>query len=124
MSECESGTIVPKRDKNGRLLKGYTANPTGIQRKMPDTGVLAAINRAAPPDEIEALITDAIGWCRKHKSVKGTVSLLQLILGYQLGTPIKRTVSARMKVEDILGSVADMDDDKMDDVIDALYESE
>ena len=122
-SEARGGEVV-QRDKQGRLLPGAKLNPGGRMRKKPDKDLVKAINNAATPERVEELITDAFDWCRHYKSVKGAVSLLQLVLGYQLGQPVKRTVSASLKVDDILGSVADIDDEQLEQTIDALYSSE
>lgn len=124
MDAQSSGTVVAKRDKNGRLLPGASLNPGGRIKKAPDKAIMQAIDDAMPPEAITELIVDAMGWCRQHRSVKGAVSLLQLVLGYKLGTPVKRVVSARLKVDDILGSVAEMDDDQFEQTIEALYTSD
>ena len=110
---------------NGKFAPGHSGNPGGRLRKLKksDVMVLDAINTVMTREETEALLRDALAWCRKHSSVKGAVSLLQLTLGYQLGTPVKRIVSARMKVEDILGSVTDLEDDAFEQAIDVLYTS-
>lgn len=114
-------TRVATRDERGRFLPGVVNRSPG--NRSPDKEIVKAINNAATPERVEQLIVDAFEWCGVHKSVKGAVSLLQLVLSYQLGQPVKRVISAKLKVDDILGSVADMDEEQLEKTIDALYDA-
>lgn len=94
---------------------------TGRPPRAREVAALEAVNAAMPPERITKLIEDTLGWIEQHKSVNGALKLLQLTLAYQLGEPVKRVVSTRMKVEDLLNQVRNTDDDSFDDAIEAIY---
>lgn len=105
------------KNEVGKVNKG------GRPKKVVELAALDAVNRAMPPEKIQEVIEKTWGWCEEHKSVNGAIKLLTLTLSYQLGQPVKRVVSTKMKISDLINQVTDIDDDAFDDAIEAIYEN-
>lgn len=90
--------------------------------KQEEMDVFSSLAAATTPERVEEMVDKVWDWCQEHRSVNGGIKLLSLLLSYRLGQPIKRVVSTRMDVQELLASVADYDDDQFDAAIEALYD--
>ena len=93
----------------------------GRPKKAAELAALDALNKSMPPEKIQEVIEKTWEWCQLHKSVNGSIKLIELVLSYQLGQPVKRVVSTKMSIEELMASVAEVDDDTFDDAIEAIY---
>jgi hypothetical protein len=94
----------------------------GRPRKAQELAVLAAINLAFPPERIHEALNAAYDFAVLHKSHKGIMQVVEFVVAYQLGEPVKRMVTQRSTVEELLSQVADVDDEQFEGLIDALYD--
>lgn len=101
----------PHHRANGQFAKGNTASP-GRRKRSEETAVLAAIDAACPPEELQKLLGEAITWAREYKSPKAVMAIAQFVVGYRIGTPVQRRVSATGRLETLLDRISDMDDDE------------
>lgn len=75
--------------------------------------MLAAIDAACPPEELQKLLSEAITWAREYKSPKAVMAIAQFVVGYRIGTPVQRSISASGKLENLLLSrLGEMDEDE------------
>lgn len=105
----------PQRNAAGQFVKGSSASP-GRRKRSEETAVLAAIDAACPPDELEKLLKEAMQWAREYKSPKAVMQIAQFVVGYRIGTPVQRSVSASGKLENLLARIGEMDEDEFNQV--------
>ncbi len=102
-------------------MKAIEKRRMGRPTKAQELQALDALNKTMPPEKIAEVIEKTWEWCQLHKSVNGSIKLLELILNYQLGQPVKRVLSTKMSIDDLLASVSGVDDEEFDNAIDAIY---
>lgn len=112
----------PQRNVAGQFVKGSSASP-GRRKRSEEAAVLAAIDAACPPEELQKLLTDAMTWAREYKSPKAALAIAQFVVGYRIGTPVQRSISASGKLENILDRLNDMDEDEFSRVEEAMRNS-
>lgn len=105
----------PQRNAAGQFVKGSSASP-GRRKRSEEQAILAAIDAACPPEELQKLLTEAMQWAREYKSPKAVMAIAQFVAGYAVGTPVQRSVSASGKLENILARVGSLDDDEFNQV--------
>ena len=103
-------------------LGGARLRRTGRPKKEIELAVLAAINEAFPPHKITEALDYAYSFAVGHKSTKGIMQVLEFVAAYQLGQPVKRVVTQRSTVEELLAQAGAVDDDQFEGLIDALYD--
>lgn len=101
----------PHHRANGQFAKGNTASP-GRRKRSEESAVLAAIDAACPPEELQTLLKEAMQWAREYKSPKAVLAIAQFVVGYRIGTPVQRSVSASGKLETLLDRIGDMSDEE------------
>ena len=101
----------PHHRANGQFAKGNTASP-GRRKRSEEAAVLAAIDAACPPEKLKELLEKAITWTEKHESPKGALAIAQFVVGYRIGTPVQRSISASGKLENLLNRISDMDEEE------------
>ena len=104
-------THDPNRNEKGLFVKGNTASP-GRRKRSEEATVLAAIDAACPPEELQKLLQEAMQWAREYKSPKALLAIAQFVVGYRIGTPVQRRVSASGKLETLLDRISGMDEDE------------
>lgn len=105
----------PQRNVAGQFVKGSSASP-GRRKRSEEAAVLAAIDAACPPEELQKLLTDAMTWAREYKSPKAALAIAQFVVGYRIGTPVQRSISASGKLESLLSRLGEMDEDEFNQV--------
>ena len=55
-------------------------------------------------------------WAREYKSPKAALAIAQFVVGYRIGTPVQRSISASGKLESLLSRLGEMDDDEFNQV--------
>jgi len=105
----------PQRNGAGQFVKGNSASP-GRKKRSEEQALLAAIDAACPPEELEKLLKEAIGWAREYKSPKMALAIAAFVVGYKVGTPIQRSMSASTKLETILARVGTMSEEEFEQV--------
>ena len=50
------------RDEKGRLLPGTVANPLGRPKRADERAIIAAMDKALPPDKLSEALQDALTW--------------------------------------------------------------
>ena len=105
----------PQRNGAGQFVKGNSASP-GRKKRSEEQALLAAIDAACPAEDLESLLKEAIGWAREYKSPKMALAIAAFVVGYKVGTPIQRSVSASGKLETILARVGTMSEDEFEQV--------
>lgn len=103
-------------------LGGARLRRTGRPKKEIELAVLAAINLAFPPERIQEALNNAYSFAVGHKSTKGIMQVLEFVAAYQLGQPVKRVVTQRSTVEELLAQAGAVDDEQFEGLIDALYD--
>ena len=101
----------PHHRANGQFAKGNTASPDRRKRSE-EAAVLSAIDAACPPEELQKLLGEAITWAREYKSPKAVMAIAQFVVGYRIGTPVQRSISASGKLENLLNRISDMDEEE------------
>ena len=104
------------RDEKGRLLPGTVANPLGRPKRADERAIIAAMDKALPPDKLSQAIEDALTWAYEYKSWKAVLAISQFVVSYQIGQPVQRSVSASGKLETILNRLSSMEDGEFDAV--------
>lgn len=104
------------RDEKGRLLPGTVANPLGRPKRADERAIIAAMDKALPPDKLSEALQDALTWAYEYKSPKLILAIAQFVVAYQIGQPVQRSVSASGKLESILSRLSAMDEGEFDAV--------
>ena len=104
------------RDEKGLFLPGNAANPLGRPKRADERAIIAAMDRALPPDKLSEALQDALGWAYEYKSPKLILAIAQFVVSYQIGQPVQRSVSASGKLETILNRLSSMEDGEFDAV--------
>jgi hypothetical protein len=99
-----------------------TKRKTGRPKRAIADAVQAAIYEAMPPAEITAAIRQAYDLAVLHGSPKGIMQVVEFCVSYQLGEPVKRVITQRSTVEELLSQAAGVDDEAFDGLIEALYD--
>ena len=73
---------MPKRDKQGRFVKGHSGNPGGRPRRAQEEEIKAALEKAVPESTVLAQLAAAI---QRRESWA-----ISLYLAYKWGQPVKR----------------------------------
>lgn len=111
----------PAHRANGKFAPGNAAGVGfGRKRRAEEAAIIAAMDAALPAEELQQLLTDAIGWAREYKSPKLALSIAQFVVSYQIGSPIQRSMSASTKLETILAKVGSMDEEEFAQVEQAM----
>lgn len=105
----------PQRNVAGQFVKGSSASP-GRRKRSEEAAVLAAIDAACPPEKLKDLLEKAMAWTEEYKSPKAALAIAQFVVGYRIGTPVQRSVSASGKLESLLSRLGEMDDDEFNQV--------
>lgn len=109
----------------GEIVGADAAKPakkTGRPTKKRELEVLTAINTAMPPARITEAIGKAYDLALQHGSPKGIMDVVKFCVSYQLGEPIKRLVTQKSTVEELLQQAAGVGDDEFEELIGAMYE--
>jgi hypothetical protein len=104
------------RDERGRLLPGHPGNPLGRPKRADERAIIAAMDKALPPDKLSEALQDALTWAYEYKSPKLILAIAQFVVAYQIGQPVQRSVSASGKLENILSRLSSMDDGEFEAV--------
>ena len=104
------------RDEKGLFLPGNAANPLGRPKRADERAIIAAMDKALPPDKLSQAIEDALTWAYEYKSWKAVLAISQFVVSYQIGQPVQRSVSASGKLETILNRLSSMEDGEFDAV--------
>ena len=118
----EEETKETKPEAVGLSVRDTSLKVGGRPRKAQELAVLAAINLAFPPERIQEALNKAYTFAVGHKSTKGIMQVLEFVAAYQLGQPVKRVVTQRSTVEELLAQAGAVDDDQFEGLIDALYD--
>ncbi len=102
--------------------KAKAIRKTGRPPRQRELEVLTAINTAMPPARIIEAINYAYAFSVEHGSPKGIMAVLEFCVAYQLGEPVKRVITQRSTVEELLSQAAGVDDEEFDALIDTLYD--
>lgn len=105
----------PQRNVAGQFVKGSSASP-GRRKRSEEAAVLAAIDAACPPEKLKELLEKAMAWTEEYKSPKAALAIAQFVVGYRIGTPVQRSISASGKLESLLSRLGEMDDDEFNQV--------
>ena len=103
------GTITPWQP-------GQSGNPLGRAKRADERAIIAAMDRALPPDKLAEALQDAMTWAYEYKSWKAIIAIAQFVVSYQIGQPVQRSVSASGKLENILNRLSSMEDGEFDAV--------
>ena len=95
---------------NGKFAPGNALG--GRAKRTDETAIIKAMDAALPPEEIEKLLKEAIGWAREYKSPKLALAICQFVVSYQIGQPVQRSLSASGKLETLLGKLNTMSEDE------------
>lgn len=109
----------------GEIVGGTQAKAirkTGRPPRQRELEVLTAINTAMPPARIIEAINHAYLLAIEHGSPKGIMQVVEFCVAYQLGEPVKRVVTQRSTVEELLSQASGVDDEEFDALIDTLYD--
>lgn len=98
------------RGADGKFLKGThpvnhirpRVSSVAISRQM-----LKAIEEHFPPERVLELMDQALEIALRRDSAKVVASIIELILNYQIGRPIARSVTVRTKIEQMMGLVGE-----------------
>jgi len=113
------------RDERGRLLPGHRATPSaGRRKKSEDADYIRAIDNALPAYVLQRALADALEWAYEKQSPKQVLEIAKFVFSYKLGKPVQRSVSARMKLEDLLGMVTNVDEDVIEVAAEHLYQGD
>lgn len=105
-----------ERDEKGLFLPGNRANPLGRPKRADERAIIAAMDKALPPDKLSQAIQDALDWAYEYKSWKAILAISQFVVAYQIGQPVQRSVSASGKLENILSRLSAMDESEFEAV--------
>lgn len=107
VSSDETGALAPLaatvlRDaKTGRFLPGNNPYLTYAAKRS----ITDAIDIHFTPDRIVNLLEKAVNYADRHQSAKAIISIVELILAYQLGKPVARQVRVSAKWQDLLSAL-------------------
>lgn len=101
---------------NGKFAPANAANPLGRPKRADERAIIAAMDKALPPDKLSQAIQDALDWAYEYKSWKAILAISQFVVAYQIGQPVQRSVSASGKLESILSRLSSMDENEFDAV--------
>lgn len=103
------GTLTPWQP-------GQSGNPLGRAKRADERAIIAAMDKALPPDKLSEALQDALTWAYEYKSPKLILAIAQFIVSYQIGQPVQRSVSASGKLETILSRLSSMEDGEFEAV--------
>ena len=103
------GTLTPWQP-------GQSGNPLGRAKRADERAIIAAMDKALPPDKLAEALQDALTWAYEYKSPKLILAIAQFVVSYQIGQPVQRSVSASGKLETILNRLSSMEDGEFDAV--------
>lgn len=95
---------------------GQSGNPLGRAKRADERAIIAAMDKALPPDKLSQALQDALEWAYEYRSPKLILAIAQFVVAYQIGQPVQRSVSASGKLENILSRLSAMDDGEFDAV--------
>lgn len=116
MVSTRTGSIVRNGGKLTPWQPGQSGNPLGRARRADERAIIAAMDKALPPDRLSEALQDALTWAYEYKSPKLILAIAQFVVAYQIGQPVQRSVSASGKLESILSRLSAMDDSEFEAV--------
>jgi len=111
-----TGSIVRNGGKLTPWQPGQSGNPLGRAKRADERAIIAAMDKALPPDKLSQAIQDALDWAYEYKSWKAILAISQFVVAYQIGQPVQRSVSASGKLESILSRLSSMEDSEFEAV--------
>lgn len=95
------------RDEHGRFLPGSAQPGAGRKPKAVEKAYVDAIRNAVPPEELEALIKEALESARSTKSWRGLVEVVELVMAYGAGKPQQKIVQSDGNLDALLAALQD-----------------
>lgn len=90
----------PLRDERGRLLPGYSGNPTG--RTNADRAMARAIHAEYSPDRVVSMLQDTWDSAAGRNSWRGMLEVTRLVIEYTIGKPVARSITVSSKAESMI----------------------
>ena len=118
-SETRVADFEIVRDEKGRFVPGASANPAGRSPKVTEEAYLTAIREAVSPEDLKALMKEAVKIAREAGSWRGVVAVAELAAAYGLGKPVQRVIQQSGNVDAIMAILAGSVPAEVDEVIDA-----
>ncbi len=109
ITEMESGGSAVRADLPSHLLNGKFApgNSSGGRKpKAVEKAYLDAVRDALPPEEIAALLKEALNLARDTRSWRGMAEVISIALAYGAGKPTQKMVTSDGNLETLLAALA------------------
>ena len=95
------------RDERGRLLPGHHSPGPGRPTRAVEKQYLDAIKASLPPDQVEAIITEALDLARQTRSWRGLLECVAFAVSYGAGKPAQKIVQSDSSLADLMAYLAD-----------------
>ncbi len=96
----------PGRAPNGQILPGTVIPGVGRKPKAVEKAYLDAVRDALPPEEIAALLKEALNLARDTRSWRGMAEVISIALAYGAGKPTQKMVTSDGNLETLLAALA------------------
>lgn len=96
----------PGRAPNGQILPGTVVPGAGRKPKAVEKAYLDAIRESLPPEQMAAVITEALQLARDTRSWRGLLEVVQFAASYGAGKPTQKTVTTDGNLEQLLAALA------------------
>ena len=106
-----AGSVVATadRDERGRLLPGHRSPGPGRPTRAVEKQYLDAIKASLPPDQVEAIISEAIDLARQTRSWRGLLECVAFAVSYGAGKPAQKIVQQDGNLDQLLAYLQDGD---------------
>lgn len=101
-----SGSGVAEKGGPHRFQPGCAPGP-GRPKKAVERAYLDALREALPPDQLQALIVEALELARSTRSWRGMLEIINLAMSYGAGKPVSKVVQSDGNLEALLAALAD-----------------
>lgn len=105
IARTDAGNLPAWHTKEGKFAKG---NPGG-RRQPKDKALVAAVTEAFPPETVVAMLHSAYEKAEQFNSWRGQLEIAKLIMAYAVGTPVRRSISVRTRLDSILSRLESVD---------------
>ena len=107
MSYNDTNGAGSNRDNGGRFQPGHRLPGPGRKPKAIEALYLDAIRQSLPPDEVQAIITEAIELARATRSWRGLLEVVQFTVAYGAGKPMQKIVQQDGNLDMLLAVLQD-----------------
>ena len=102
-----SAIAASNRDEHGRYQPGHALPGPGRKPRSVEAAYLAAIKDSLPPEEVEAIIREALQLARDTRSWRGLLEVVSFAVSYGAGKPQQKVVTQDGNLDLLLAALAD-----------------